>query len=305
MRPDPNRQRTPQIPMKKAARATPRRKTSTRTARTSRVKRYLASDEAALREAVRVECLKQFERRIGRAWDAQLERFVRSGPARQRDQQDALAVHENLRAAIERTVEFSKRPREHAPPLGMGVWVPRFIQPLLEHEFLQKREAPAPEETCASGERHRLVAASNAVEFLGAGRRADATELAIVWLLGGGWPEKLPSSKSGLTPSQVIQLEARAFRAAARETRQSVHRPTYRARFEQDDAGHWSATVHADADRTVVARGKTLDEAHRSLREALALLLDGESETAARADSPPVKPAKRAARKRPNAKKRA
>lgn len=258
---------------KKTAPATPRPRATTRT---SRVKRYLPSEMQALREAVRLECLKQFERRLGRPWDAQLERFVRSGPTRLLDQREAVEVRENLRAAIERAVEFVKRPREYAAPLGLGLWVPRFIEPLSEHDFLRKREAPAhPEpESAAENERHRLVTASFGAEFLGAGRRLDATELAIVWLLGGGFPEKLAPSKTGITPSQVIQTEARAFRAALREVGKPRNRPTYRARFEQNDAGRWSATAHVDAERTIVANGTTLEEAHQRLRDAIALLLD-------------------------------
>jgi predicted RNase H-like HicB family nuclease len=270
--------------MKKTAPATSRRKA---TPRTSRVKRYLPAETEALREAVRLECLKQFERRVGRAWDAQLERFVRSGPARLLDQREAVEVQETLRAAVERAVEFVKRPREYAAPLGLGLWVPRFIEPLSEHDFLRRREAPTPPEpgSTAESERHRLVAASFGADFLGAGRRLDATELAIVWLLGGGFPEKLAASKSGVTPSQVIQAEARAFRVALREVGKPENRPTYRARFEQDDAGHWSATAHVDAERTIVAKGTTLDEAHQRLRDAIALLLDDATRPSAAASA--------------------
>src|SRR5687768_11297995 len=208
--------------MKKAATATPRRKT---TARAPRVKRYFPDDEAALREAVRVECLEQFERRIGRPWNARLERFVRSGPARLRDQQEALEIRENLRAAMERAVEFSKRPRDFAAPLGLGSWVPAFIAPLLERDFLRKVLAPASaERSTVKNERHHLVTMSDAAELVGAGRQLDSTELAIVWLLGGGWPEDLARPKNGVTPSQVIQAEVRAFRLAIREARKNVPR---------------------------------------------------------------------------------
>src|SRR5687768_16102606 len=90
----------------------------------SRVKRYLASGEPALREAVRIECLKQFERRLGRPWDPELERVLRDDSARRMDLQEAFEVHEQLRAAMARAVEFVKRPRAYAAPLGLGSWVP-------------------------------------------------------------------------------------------------------------------------------------------------------------------------------------
>jgi predicted RNase H-like HicB family nuclease len=264
------------------------------------VKRYLSGDEEALREAVRIACLERFERQLGRPWDAQLERFVRGGPARLRDQQEALDVHENLRAAIEKAVEFVQRPRDFATPLGLGSWVPRFIAPLLERDFLRKRAAPtSAERGTARSDRHHLVTTLDAAEILGAERRLDATELAIVWLLGGGWPEDLVPAKNGVTPSQVIQAEVRAFRAAIRETRKKVARPTYRARFEQDDNGRWSATLHLDAEHTVVSEGKTLEEAHRSLREAVALLANqtGGSSGSSRATS--ARPRARKRRKTP------
>lgn len=279
--------------MKKAATAAPRRKT---TARKPRVKRYLPEDEAALREAVRIECLARFERRIGRAWDTRWEPFVRSGSTRLRDQQEALEILENLRVALEKAVEFSKRPRDFATPLGMGFWVPRFITPLLERDFLRKRPTPASTERwTVERERHHFVTTSDAAELFGAGRRLDATELAIVWLLGGGFPEDLARPKNGVTPSQVIQAEVRAFRVAIRETRKNVPRPSYRARFEQDDTGRWSATVRLDAERTVVSDGGTLDEAHRNLRAALALLLN---ETGGSTDSKSATSERRPARKR-------
>jgi hypothetical protein len=260
--------------------AAPRRKAPSRP---SRVKRYSLGDESALREAVRVECLKQFERRFGRSWDVQLERAVRGDSARFADLQEAAEVHEQLRAAIARAVEFVKRPRSYAPPLGLGSWVPRFIAPLADHDFLRKRELPlhAQHLSAPSIERQRLVAKLDAVDFLAAGRRLDTTEFAIVWLLGGGWPESLAVPESGITPSRVIQAEARAFRAAVREAGTNVARPAYRARFEQNEAGHWSASVRIDAERTAVAEGRTLDEAHRRLRVALAQLLDEERDSSA------------------------
>jgi hypothetical protein len=283
--------------MKKAPPATSRRKTTTRT---PRLKRYLAGDDSALREAVRIECLKRFERRVGRAWDAQLERFVRNSLSRLRDQREAMEVHENLRVAMERAVEFSNRPRDFAAPLGLDSWVPRFIAPLLERDFLRKRAGPpSPERGTAKSDRHHLVTTSDAAELLGAGRRLDPTELAIVWLLGGGFPENLAPQTNGVTPSQVIQAEVRAFRAAIREARKDVPRPTYRARFAQDDAGRWSATLRLDAERTVVTGGRTLDEAHRSLREALALLLNETVHSTAAKDVAPAPPPARKRRRRP------
>jgi hypothetical protein len=262
-------------PSEHSSKAAPGRKA---TSRKSRVTRYGSGDERALREAVRVECLKQFERRLGRPWDAQLELVVRSDSGRWQDLQDAAEVHERLRIAIEKALEFVKRPRDYPAPLGLGWWVPRFIAPLSEDDFLRKRELPAHAErgSALGSERHRLVAKLNAIDFLGADRRLDATELAIVWLLGGGWPEKLAPPEGGITPSQLIQAEARSFRAAVREAGKNVTRPSYRARFEQDQAGLWSATVRVDAKRTAVAQGNTLDEAHRRLRVALAQLLDEE-----------------------------
>jgi hypothetical protein len=245
--------------------------------RKARVKRYQRGDEAALREAVRIECLRQFERRLGRPWDEQLERLVRSDSGRSQDLQEAYEVQEQLRVAIEKAVEFVNKPRAHAPPLGLGFWIPRFVAPLAQQDFLRKREPPPAAErgSALSDERQRLVARLDASDFVGAGRRLEPTELAIVWLLGGGFPEKLPASKEGLTPSQVIQAEARRFRVAAREAvNKTVTRPAYRARFEQDKKGHWSASVRIDAERTAVAEGKTLDEAHRRLRVAIAALLD-------------------------------
>lgn len=251
--------------------------------RPSRVKRYSLGDENALREAVRIECLKQFERRLGRPWDVQLERVVRGDSGRVEDLREAVEVHEHLRAAIAKAVEFVKRPRDYAPPLGLGWWVPRFIAPLADHDFLRKREPPAlaPRGSARISERQRLVAKLDAVDFLAAGRRLDTTEFAIVWLLGGGWPEDLAIPESGITPSRVIQAEARAFRAAVREAGTNMTRPAYRARFEQDETGYWSASVRIDAERTAVAEGRTLDEAHRRLRVALAQLLDEERDSSA------------------------
>jgi hypothetical protein len=258
-----------------SSKATPRRKAAPRK---SRVTRFGNGDEGALREAVRVECLKQFERRLGRPWDAQLERLVRSDLGRWQELQEAVEVHERLRSALEKAVEFVNRPRDHAPPLGLGWWVPRFIAPLADDDFLRKRELPAHagRGSALGSERQRLVAKLNAMDVLGADRRLDATEFAIVWLLGGGWPEKLALPEGGITPSGLIQAEARSFRAAVREAAKNVTRPSYRARFEQDEAGLWSATVRVDAKRTAVAQGNTLDEAHRRLRVALAQLLDEE-----------------------------
>lgn len=246
----------------------------------SRTQRYLAGDERALRDAVRSECLKQFERRLGRAWDPQLERLARNDSERRADLREAFEVHEQLRAAMERALEFVKKPRAHAPPLGLGWWVPRFVAPLVEQDFLRKREPPARSDGSVdiNSERRRLVAKCDAVDFIGAHRRLDATELAIVWLLGGGWPDQLPPSERGVTPSQVIQAEARRFRTAAREIGKQATRPSYRARFEQDETGRWSATVRIDTERTCVAEGATLEEAHQRLREALALLLDEEAD---------------------------
>ena len=238
------------------------------------MKRYVATDEPALRDAVRVECLKQFERRLGRPWDPQLERVVRADSVRRAEMQEAFEIHEQLRTAIAKAVEFVQRPREHAPPLGLGSWVPRFIAPLAQHDFLRKRDPPTHSEDPLVSDRHRLVSKCDAVDFIGARRRLDATELAILWLLGGGWPEQLPPSDRGVTPSQVIQAEARKFRVAAREVGKQATRPSYRARFEQNESGRWSASVRIDDERSCVAEGATLDEAHQRLREAIALLLD-------------------------------
>ena len=251
----------------KDATATAARKTTTRKPRAQR-----SGDGDALREAVRAACSKQFERLFGRPWDASLERFVRSDPARLRDQREALEVHDKLRGAIEKAVEFVKRPRDYPTPLGLDAWVPRWLEPLLARHFLRKREAPADAERALDfeSERHRLIAKWDAVDFLGVGRPLDATEFALLWLLGGSPSETL---ETGATPASVIKAETSLFSAALREQR-TIAAPTYRAHFEQNERGRWLATVQVDAGRTAEAEGATLDEAHQRLREALSLLLD-------------------------------
>lgn len=194
-----------------------------------RVRRF-KEDTPEFRAAVRAECLEKFRERLGKEWDPALEKQVVTDSADWDDLEEAHEVHEQLRQAMLRAVKFVQRKRKtllQPAPLGLSWWVADHIVPLTSHAmFEEKKRHPAGQRATTQHEspRHRLVATWDSFDFLGiqredghGSRALDATEFAIVWLLGGGWPRRLTFRAEGLTPSEVIQTEARTFRAAIEE----------------------------------------------------------------------------------------
>lgn len=190
-----------------------------------------------LKAAVRSECLKQFEKRLGKPWDTRWERSVLSSDEGKQDLDEAHEVFDELRAAMEKAIAFVDRPRVRfsSAPLGLGWWVDENIRPLMEHAFMEPRGRQVGGRTLNfdhKAARQRLVATWDDYDMLHLPRLTvkytkpdgteaettlprvlDATEFAIVWLLGGGWPESLGNGKP-VTPSEVIQIETRSFRKA-------------------------------------------------------------------------------------------
>lgn len=194
-----------------------------------RVERF-TEYSSRFRDAVKAECLKQFSERLGKEWETALEKRVVTDSEDWDDLEEAHEVHEELRQAILRAIKFVEKKRRfltHVAPLGLGWWVPERIVPISRDVMFEPKVLePAALRATSQHEspRHRLVANWDAYEHLGiqrqdgnGSRALDATEFAIVWLLGGGWPRKLTFPVGGLTPSQVIQTEARTFRSAIKE----------------------------------------------------------------------------------------
>lgn len=213
-----------------------------------RVRRFAEQDVPELKAAVKHECRKQFQVRLGIPWDENLAKNVLSSSEDWKDLEEAHEVHKQLRLAMLGAVEFLRRPRKtplQPAPLGLTWWVTQFIEPLTRHAFMRERRPLSNEPASQRGvlehksARHRLVAAWDSYRYLdlsptASGDRAlNPREFALIWLLSDGWPIRITYP---ITAIGVIENEERTFRAAVREAGRTLKRgPAPEAEQEIDE----------------------------------------------------------------------
>lgn len=184
----------------------------------ARERRFRAGETDALRAAVRERCLSEFRGVFGRDWSEDLARHVDPTADLHGDEHEAREVYEDLRRAMRRAAEFAGREIEGVFPRGrchsfLRWWVPQFIAPLLKHASMCVDD-PKEWGEMESSPRQRFVHVWDHYDVMRLPRDEhdrcrflDARELAIVWLLGGGWPEGLSFPRKGLKVGDVIALE--------------------------------------------------------------------------------------------------
>jgi len=188
----------------------------------------------ALRSAVREKCLDEFEKRLGFKWDDALQRraevSVNSGAGEaENEARGVAAALFHAFSTIVKAGALADQPRRPSPAgeasRFLSWWVPENLPPalvkklsvLLGHAAIQPGQ---PWTTPARTARQELVYRWDRIDMLGHQHRfgtvrwLDAREYAIVWLLGGGWPDRLTFPEDGLSAGDVIDGEKRAFAQA-------------------------------------------------------------------------------------------
>lgn len=205
-----------------------------------RARRFWSGDLDALKSAVVALCVEEFRQRFGLDWSSKCAASIGKSQLAENEEQ-ADRVFEQLRQAMRAAVDFVATTTGAHGIVGvlggrkahfLAHWAPVHIEPLLQHPSFSGRwdgdwNQSSPIHDNA---RHRFVASWDTYNHLnlpprrdGGSRLLNARELAVVWLLSGGWPEKLQFPREGLRAAQVLETEqhtmASVIKAVGRQNR--------------------------------------------------------------------------------------
>lgn len=186
-----------------------------------------ARDDKELRRLVREACEREFEKRFGRPWSSVAVRVSRYERSRSTAiELEAREVFRKLRAAMLDAVRFAHDPKIWGPdaPLAFGgggvaqvagilhSWVPRSIEPVTKHAWLQEQRWRPIREGRAT-----LAHVLDIFNIFalpphanGPSRFLTAREMAIVSLLVDNWPSMKRDPVR--TPAEVIKIESNLMR---------------------------------------------------------------------------------------------
>jgi hypothetical protein len=195
-------------------------------------------DESKLRQAVQQKCEKEFKAALGLQWNPKWGRTVLSTDDEFRERELAERWFEQMKASMHRMVRLLGRKRLGVPILhGFDWFINDHIEPLTKFAIMTPRVGGVGRARIGvhSTARMRFVHKWSQLDFLGLKREdgrgsrvLNARELTFVWLLSGGWPNRLTFGAKGLTAAEVVRTEERAFRQAVARFDAGEHFPLLR-----------------------------------------------------------------------------